>query len=70
MLGDSLNISFKMTPRYVPIKPSFMLHGHKSPIVHIHVNVPKENIISIAENKEIRVHDFNTQSCIQAFYRK
>lgn len=55
---------------YVPNKPSGMLRGHMSPIIKIHISPTKDHVISIAENKEIRVHDLNSQTCIQTFFRK
>ena len=55
---------------YVPSKPIIVLQGHKSPITQVKVNLSRETIISIADNKEIRIFDLNTQTCIQTFYRK
>ncbi len=55
---------------YVTTQPVIILHGHKSPVEHVVINSVKEHVISIAENKEIRVHDLTTQTCIQTFFRK
>ncbi len=55
---------------YVPIKPVILLQGHQSPILHVILNLRREYVISIADNKEVRIHDLNAQTCIQTFYRK
>jgi WD40 repeat protein len=55
---------------YITTKPVITLSGHKSPILHVLVNSTDENVISIAENKDIRIHDLTTQTCIQSLFRK
>jgi len=55
---------------YVPSKAVVLLQGHKSPVTHVCAVTKLEYIISVAENKEVRVHDLNTQTVIQTFYRK
>ena len=36
----------------------------------VHLNGSREQVISIAENKDVRVHDINSHLCIQTFFRK
>ena len=55
---------------YVTTKPSLHLQGHQAPIIHVVVNNPKEQVISVSESNEVRIHDLNTQVCLQTFYRK
>ena len=55
---------------YVTSRAVTALRGHQSAILRIHLNVLKEQIVSIAENKEIRVHDLDTQTCVQLFHRQ
>ncbi len=55
---------------YVQSKPVMLLQGHKSAILYVVVNAPKEQIISISEDKEINVFEMSTQTCIQTILRK
>ncbi|KAI0229573.1 WD repeat-containing protein on Y chromosome [Lamellibrachia satsuma] len=55
---------------YVVKKPVSILRGHQSPVTQVHLDSNREQAISIAENKDIRVHDINSHICIQTFFRK
>lgn len=46
------------------------LKGHISPVTHLMVNNKQENLVSLAENKDILVFDLNTTTCIQTLLRK
>ena len=47
-----------------------MLYGHQSPVLFVRINTKKELVISVSEIKEIRIHDLNSQTCVQKFYKK
>ena len=38
--------------------------------MQVHLNSSREQVISFAENKDIRIHDINSNVCVQTFYRK
>ncbi|KAK2175397.1 hypothetical protein NP493_732g02017 [Ridgeia piscesae] len=55
---------------YVTKKPISILRGHQSPVTQVHLNDCREQVISLAENRDIRVHDINSHVCVQTFFRK
>ena len=50
---------------HMPARPVSILHGHQSHIIIVYVDSRRENIISVARNKDVRVHDLYTLACTQ-----
>lgn len=40
------------------------------PILHVSIDTTLEKVVSMSENKEIRVHDLTTQTSVQTIFRK
>ena len=56
---------------YVPSKPVLYLQGNDQPIVHLVINTARDQIITVARDKVVRVFDFTTtQRCIQTIFKQ
>ncbi len=60
----------KMWNPFITTTPSLYLQGHQAPVLHVVINHKKEQVISVSKTNEIRVHDLNTQVCLQVLFKK